>query len=78
MSIRSSYGIAYDVQAASWFNNAMTLPWTPSIVGVFGTLDDPWRDFPGGNPFPLPRLTPMRRFQHTRLITPLAKMSSRP
>jgi hypothetical protein len=63
-SIRASYGMAYDVQSGSWFNNAMTLPWSPSIVGVFGSLDDPWggdprplrniAPFPGGNPFPLP------------------------
>jgi hypothetical protein len=62
MSIRSSFGTAYDVQAGSWFNNAMTLPWSPSIVGVFGTLDDPWRDFPGGNPFPLPPIDANAKF----------------
>jgi hypothetical protein len=69
-SIRSSYGISYDVQAGSWFNNAMTLPWSPSIVGVFGSLDDPWGGdprrniaaFPGGNPFPLPAIDANAKF----------------
>jgi hypothetical protein len=54
-SIRASYGITYDFVVGSFHNNTSTAPPWGSQIRVLspsGGLDDPFRDFPGGNPFP--------------------------
>jgi hypothetical protein len=59
MSIRASYGMAYDLLTAGFFNNFNSPPWGPSIIlaNPAGGFDKPWLDYPGGNPFPVPRPT---------------------
>src|SRR5207253_9576440 len=53
-SIRASYGIAYDYLPLQWRVNAgQAAPWSVPISLAGGNLDDPWRSYPGGNPFPL-------------------------
>jgi hypothetical protein len=54
MSIRSSYGMAYDLLTGGFYNNFVSAPWTTSvtITSPAGGFDDPWRTYPGGNPFP--------------------------
>jgi len=46
--------MGYEMLAASFYATYITLPWTPSIIYAFppGGFEDPWRGFPGGNPFP--------------------------
>jgi hypothetical protein len=55
-SIRTSYGIAYDVAGAASLlgGNTTAAPWggTTTLESPAGGFEDPWRDFPGGNPFP--------------------------
>jgi hypothetical protein len=54
-SIRASYGITYDFVVGSFHNNtSIAPPWGAQIriQAPGGGLDDPFRDFPGGNPFP--------------------------
>jgi hypothetical protein len=54
-SIRASYGLTYDFVVGSFHNNTSTAPpWGAQIriMAPGGGLDDPFRDFPGGNPFP--------------------------
>jgi hypothetical protein len=64
MAIRSAYGVFYDIQnmfhwagagTGAPYNNQVTYP-EPG-----GGLDDLWRDFPGGNPFPI-NVTPDAKF----------------
>ena len=64
LSIRSSYAMGYDMLAASFFATYITLPWTSSIIYAFppGGLADPWRGYPGGNPFPTPPPNPNTAF----------------
>jgi hypothetical protein len=56
MSIRSSYGMAYDMLTGGFYNNFVSAPWTQSvtITSPAGGFDDPWSTYPGGNPFPTP------------------------
>ena len=57
MSVRSSYGIAYDfVNAQYHLNTAVAPPWGSDvrITSPAGGLDNPYLGFPGGNPFPVP------------------------
>src|SRR5439155_19423911 len=53
-SVRMSYAYSYNFVNAQWREDTVgSAPWgnRTSLTGV--TLDDPWRDFPGGIPFPL-------------------------
>jgi hypothetical protein len=58
MSIRASYAMGYEMLPASFYATYITLPWTPSIIYAFppGGFADPWRGYPGGNPFPTGKL----------------------
>jgi hypothetical protein len=55
-SVRTSWGIAYDVAGAASLlgGNTTAAPWggTTTLESPAGGFEDPWRDFPGGNPFP--------------------------
>jgi hypothetical protein len=56
-AIRSSYGIGYDFQAASYLFVSTTAPPFANRVRVNnppGGLDDPWGATPGGSPHPVP------------------------
>jgi hypothetical protein len=56
MSIRASYGLAYDMLAGQ-FHTGTTIapPWGSQInlTSPAGGFDNPWQGYPGGNPFPL-------------------------
>ena len=53
-SIRAAYGLFYDFLPIQYFNNTSTVsPWTPKITVNNVSFDDPWKNYPGGNPFPL-------------------------
>jgi hypothetical protein len=56
MSIRASYGIAYDMNAGNFFSGFISPPWTNRVIlsSPPGGFDNPWQGFPGGNPFPAP------------------------
>ena len=57
MSIRSSYGVAYDfVNGQYHLNTAIAPPWGSDvrIQSPIGGFDNPFLGYPGGNPFPLP------------------------
>jgi hypothetical protein len=58
-SIRSSYALGYDMIPGSLHTGDRTSPWRPSITLQFpvGGFDDPWQDYPGGQPFPTPQIT---------------------
>jgi hypothetical protein len=68
-SVRASYAYGYDFVAALWREDySSAAPWTnnTTITGV--PFDDPWRGFPGGNPFPVSvdanaRFSPYTMFQ---------------
>jgi hypothetical protein len=54
-SLRASYGLSRDVLPLLWTGNISTNAPFGSRVTIdnpAGGLDDPFRDFPGGNPFP--------------------------
>ena len=55
MTVRSSYGIFYDLPPAQLdYQFALSPPYGDSITRTSpaGGFDDPWAGFPGGNPFP--------------------------
>ncbi len=64
MSIRASYGMAYDLVTGVYFLTYISPPWQNQLLVVFpsGGLDNPWSDYPGGNPFPTPPLNPNSPF----------------
>lgn len=53
-SIRSSYAIGHDLLDGGFYNNFISSPWAASVTvpSPIGGFDDPWRGYPGGNPFP--------------------------
>jgi Carboxypeptidase regulatory-like domain len=54
-SVRLAYGIAYDFSVGSNLGNSASAPpyaFRTSVTTPGGGLDNPYRDFPGGNPFP--------------------------
>lgn len=52
-SIRASYGWGYDfVNAQYHLNTSVAPPWGSDVRIQATSLDDPFRNFPGGNPFP--------------------------
>jgi hypothetical protein len=53
-SVRASYTYSYNFISAQWHEDrTSSSPWgnITTIQGV--SLDDPWRNYPGGSPFPL-------------------------
>jgi Carboxypeptidase regulatory-like domain len=53
--VRASYGLSYDFVNGQFFiNSTIAPPWGGDVRvnSPAGGLDDPWRDYPGGNPFP--------------------------
>jgi hypothetical protein len=60
-SIRASYGIAYDFSGSiSFGGSSSSPPWgfDTTVESPAGGLEDPWRDYAGGIPFPLDRSVP--------------------
>jgi hypothetical protein len=54
-SIRASYGIAYDFSGSATLGGSASAPpvgFVTTIQSPAGGFEDPWRDFPGGIPFP--------------------------
>jgi hypothetical protein len=57
MAVRSSYGIGYDFQSASYLFISATAPPYSSRIRInnpVGGLDDPFFGIPGGSPHPVP------------------------
>jgi hypothetical protein len=55
-SVRASYALAYDFVDGSYhLNSVFASPWGARIEldSPTGGLDNPWSDYPGGNPFPV-------------------------
>jgi hypothetical protein len=58
MSVRAAYGLGFDQLTGEFWLTVSTPPWTNSVdVLPPYSFDDPWRGFPGGNPFPVKPLT---------------------
>ena len=55
MSIRAGYGLSYDFVDGQFFiNSTVAPPWGTDVRvnSPVSGFDNPWRDYPGGNPFP--------------------------
>ncbi|HEY7392127.1 MAG TPA: carboxypeptidase regulatory-like domain-containing protein [Bryobacteraceae bacterium] len=55
-SIRASYGLFYDfANSQIWFNTTVAPPFGDEIKNnsPAGGFDNPWLNFPGGNPYPI-------------------------
>ncbi|MEQ1885445.1 MAG: carboxypeptidase regulatory-like domain-containing protein [Bryobacteraceae bacterium] len=53
-SIRASYSLSYSVVGINWRDDpSQTSPWANAMRVTNVSLDDPWANFAGGNPFPL-------------------------
>lgn len=53
MSIRAAYGLTYDYPGIQYHvNTNIAPPWVPKATARNVTFEDPWRNFPGGSPFP--------------------------
>ena len=62
-SLRAAYGIAYDFSGAmSYGGSSSAPPWGLNTTVNSVDLEDPWRDYPGGNPFPYTRLSRFPNF----------------
>src|SRR5262245_11076199 len=60
-SVRMSYAYSYNFVNAQWREDTVgSAPWGNRTSLTSVTLDDPWRDFPGGIPFPLTKGTDAR------------------
>jgi hypothetical protein len=62
-TIRSAYGIMYDIQPMQIFDRfGFGPPWasTITLVNPTGGLADPFAGYPGGNPFPQPSPPPAK------------------
>jgi hypothetical protein len=58
-SIRASYGMAYDFSGLFTFGGTSSSPpwgFNTTVQSPAGGFEDPWRDFPGGDPFPYTRV----------------------
>jgi hypothetical protein len=53
-SVRASYGMAFDFSGAGLGGSSNAPPYgiTIQVQSPAGGFEDPWRDYPGGNPFP--------------------------
>jgi hypothetical protein len=68
-SVRASYGLFYDfVPLAFWTSRVPSFVPAAAVQGV--KLDDPWANFPGGNPFPFTLPAPGQdvKFQSRQII----------
>ena len=64
MSIRASYGLAYDSLTADFYTTFISPPWTTSIIVPNPpSFENPWTAYPGGNPFPIAKIDANIRFQ---------------
>ena len=53
-SVRASYAYSYNFVNGQWREDTVgSAPWGNRTSLQSVPLEDPWRDFPGGNPFPL-------------------------
>ena len=59
MSVRASYGMAYDILTGQFFEGFISPPWSNRVILTSppGGFDNPWQGFPGGNPFPSPPIS---------------------
>src|SRR5262249_12656597 len=60
-SLRASYGIFFDTPESFTDRDfGQSAPWASSVslTAPIGGFDDPYRDYPGGNPFPGPYPAP--------------------
>ncbi len=58
MSVRASFGIAYDFSGGYTLGGSSSAPpWGFFTTASGGDFADPWRNFPGGNPYPHTRLS---------------------
>ncbi|MBI2150506.1 MAG: TonB-dependent receptor [Acidobacteria bacterium] len=74
MSVRASYSLGYDfVNGQFHLNTSIAPPWGAEIrlLNPAGGLDNPFQDFPGGNPFPF-------TFDENALFTPFGPFLSVP
>ena len=84
MSVRASYGVSFEeipLQDRHGDTSGQP-PWGMELLVPFpASLDDPWRDVPGGNPFPLRlardvRFVPLGNYEsQTYDITPMYTQS---
>ena len=76
-SIRAAYGMAYDQLTGGFFSGFYTAPWaTRIIVQSPASFEDPWRDYPGGNPFPQAAVNENAVFPPFASITGIREESS--
>jgi len=53
-SVRSSFAYSYNYVSAQWHEDPIASPPWANITTITGVrFDDPWANFPGGNPFPV-------------------------
>ncbi len=55
MTVRASYGVFYDLPPSIFdYQFSLNPPWGDTVTRTSppGGFDDPWKGFPGGNPFP--------------------------
>jgi hypothetical protein len=57
-SVRASYSLGYDLLTAGFYTTFISPPWSSSIIVASppGGFDNPWLGYPGGNPFPPPKI----------------------
>jgi hypothetical protein len=78
MSVRASYGIAYDFGGASTYGGSSgATPWGFLTNANSVDFADPWRDRPGGNPFPYTRLSSFPIFADYYFVQNLESASPR-
>jgi hypothetical protein len=82
MSVRASYSLGYDLLTAAFYNSFISSPWNTSIIypSPPGGFDNPWLGYPGGNPFPLPKIDAnalFAPFGNYFVIQPDAKTTTR-
>jgi hypothetical protein len=54
-AVRSSYALTYDVPPGDyWYVNAGAAPYASRLVLPGISFDNPYQNYPGGNPFPFP------------------------
>ena len=57
-SVRASFGMAYDFSGSLSFGGSSSAPpWGFGTTVQSVSFEDPWKDYPGGNPFPYVRLS---------------------
>jgi hypothetical protein len=60
-SLRAAYGLAYDFSGSITLGGSSSAPpwgFVTTVQSPAGGFEDPWRDFPGGLPFPYRRTVP--------------------